>query len=107
MQPTSGGDNNLIVISQDFLTQKFDFFCSEINSLKEIIKNLKSAPKDPLLAEEDLAILLKVGTRTIKNRLRERVMDYAEIQGKRYVRQSEVDKYIAKYIIPKRKSINN
>ncbi len=100
-QVTIGNNSNLFAVSELFLTQQLNNLS---NQLKKEVENLRNEieKSDPVLTEERLGEILGIGSRAIRNRLRDRHMDYIEILGKRYVRQSEFDRYLNEYLIPRK-----
>lgn len=100
----NANDTTYMVVSDQFLLQQFTTLFEKITQLTSEVKELKSnQSKDNLLSEEQLAQILGVCQRTVKNRLNSRVMDFIQIKGKRYVRQSELDRYLNLHLIPKKK----
>ncbi|HTE26183.1 hypothetical protein [Flavitalea sp.] len=100
MPSSESTTNELVLSSQLWFLDQFKQFQAHIQTLDKTIQAFGNPPKDPLLSELDIAKELGVGIKTIKNRLtKDRVMAYAEINGKRYVRQSELEKYVNHYMI--------
>lgn len=93
--------DDLIIVNKKFLLEQFSSLKSEMrNEFNDQVKALKQ--EDVLLTEDRVAEILGVCERTVRNRLKERKMSYSEIKGKRYVRSSELDRYIYEHTIPRK-----
>src|SRR5438067_1168991 len=101
--PLEGNSSLLVVGDSNFISQEFSELKAHLFQLTSLFRSLKPKEDDPLLTEEHLAAKLGVCEKTIKNRLKNREMDYIEIKGKRYVRQSEFNRYLNTYLIPRKK----
>lgn len=96
-------DGKSIATEEFIITQLLCFKQALVKEFEALTINLLANPahqEDPLLSEEELARRLDVCNRTIRNRLKAREMAYTEIKGKRYVRLSELDRYINRHTVP-------
>lgn len=87
-----------IVLTPDQYATILDRIEELERKLKELEKkDAKTTPIDPLLTVEEVARRLRVSTKSVYRRIRERKINAFLLSGKSYgIRQSEIDKYLTR-----------
>lgn len=104
MVSQAAGSSAVLLISEDAIAKYLQPLINQIAALSEIVKGITLVDPDPLLSEEEVAGRLGRCVRTMRNRLKNREMEYIEIRGKRFVYSSEFNRYIKSHCIPRKKS---
>ncbi|WP_132051839.1 helix-turn-helix domain-containing protein [Pseudocnuella soli] len=93
---------DFIVVSQEWLSEKFSVFSNQIDSLKQQLTTLEIGGIEKRYTFEEAMAILDVSDKTLKGYYKKGWIGYTEVGTKKYFKESDIEDFFNRFYIPKK-----